>query len=318
MEQTQQLVSSPASLDERKTFKVNPRICSHQELNETSNSTYKRSQEQPEIFERYRQGQGIESVFEENMEKLLKHLIANVKPTKMLSQEANGEQLLPIMKKYFEYISKCELPKPKSLLQLQMELLQKKVETKCLSTYNDLMRDGTNDELLNKTEMDELHKQCADTAIAVFDTLADFENGEEIKTSKSKFLQFLEQNEYKLFKKSMEERVESKILISFEMSKNAFNTTLDDITRKSSNIANLKRVATKLRDEKINDFREKTRFGDADRIENFIEPLKQLQRASLQEKVEEKSRSFYNRLMLDGTDGELLNKKKMHDLHTEY
>ncbi|KAF4525826.1 hypothetical protein B566_EDAN013275, partial [Ephemera danica] len=47
----------------------------------------------------------IDDVFLDNMKTMVEHLIAKVKPKKMLSLEANGEKLLPVMKKYVEYIN---------------------------------------------------------------------------------------------------------------------------------------------------------------------------------------------------------------------
>ncbi|KAF4525827.1 hypothetical protein B566_EDAN013276 [Ephemera danica] len=79
---------------------------------------------------------------------------------------------------------------------LQMELLRKEVETKCLGVYNSRMRDGTNDNILNKTKMDELHKKCADAAIVEFNNLAGFENKEQFETSQSEFLQLPQQGQH--------------------------------------------------------------------------------------------------------------------------
>ncbi|KAF4529080.1 hypothetical protein B566_EDAN014455 [Ephemera danica] len=150
----------------------------------------------------------IDPKFLDNMKDLVQSMIANVKPKVLLGKKANGECVFQLMKNYVKCLNDGKLPAPKSLIQLQMDILQNKAEKDCLSIYNNAMSNGTKDKLLDNAEMDILHKKWIEAALKIFDDLPVFGNQDEIKTAKSNCSQMIEKCKYK---SAMEEKVKSRM-----------------------------------------------------------------------------------------------------------
>ncbi|KAF4533568.1 hypothetical protein B566_EDAN001054, partial [Ephemera danica] len=277
----------------------------------------------------------IETTFLDNMKELVQTLIANVKPKELLGKKANGECVFQVMRNYVKCLNDGELPAPKSLIQIQLDILQNSAEKECLMIYNDGMTKGTNDKLLKNDKMDELHSECAEAALKVFDNLPDFGNQDEVSTAKSKCSQMIESSEYK---SRMEEKVKHHVYTLITSSEKEClaiynsgmmkgtsgkllnNADMDNLHKDCATTALL--VFDTLPDlghqnEIIAAKSQVSKLIEASDYKNRMEEKVQTHMNTLQTNAEKECMIIYNDGMTKATNGKFLNNIQMYKLHNE-
>ncbi|KAF4530060.1 hypothetical protein B566_EDAN013964 [Ephemera danica] len=290
----------------------------------------------------------IESSFLDNMKDLVEGLIANVKPKKLLGKEANGECVIQFMKNYIERLNCGDLPPPKSVIQtiessdyksameekvkLHMHTLINDAERKCMTIYNSGMTNETKGKLLDKPQMDKIHKEFAAAALEVFDKIPKNLGYKELfETAKSQCSKNIEESVYK---STMEEKVKSHMKKQQNNAEKECMKIYNDgmtqaVNEKFLSNSEMDNLHKELAVAALKVFDNLQHFGHQDQLENAklqctktIEAIREY-KYRMEEKVKviwndkKECMMIYNDRMTNKTKDKLLNDLEMEKLHKE-
>ncbi|KAF4529075.1 hypothetical protein B566_EDAN014450 [Ephemera danica] len=206
-------------------------------------------------------------------------------------------------------------------------------ERECMTIYNGGMTKGSSGKLLNTSEMDNLHKECTNAALKVFDKFPDLGYQDEIKDAKQQCLKMIESSD---FKSRMEEKVKMQELTLINEAKEKCMEIYNDNMRKE--VANkflsnskMEEIHTYFAASALEVFDNLSDFGCQEEVRTAKSKCVQMIEASdyksrMEEKVKSEMNTFQSNAerecmiiyideMKRGTEKKLLKNAEMDDLH---